>query len=144
MTVGVDPERIAFLSPDGSISYIDAGILRRLSGSGSLSDHLVRQENASAQKSGRFPHALHADILARGNPVPPYDPHLVHREFPDRWQSYVRANFRGLNHIQQVFGVSERTARKWWNGETGANGGHVAIAMREHPVQAQRMLFAAE
>jgi len=33
---------------------------------------------------------------------------------------------------------------KWWGGETGANGGYVAIAVNEHPVAAPRMLFAAE
>lgn len=144
MKQAVRPDCIAVLTPDGSVSYVDVDMLLRLSGSGHKSDLSGRSDNVSAQKSGRFPHAAHADILARGDAVPPYDAHRVHREFPDRWQGYVRANFRGLGHIQQVFGVSERTARKWWNGETGANGGHVAIAMREHPVQAQRMLFAAE
>lgn len=137
-------ERIAVLSSDGSISYIDADTLQRLTEREHLSDRLGRSGDRSGQRSGRFPRAAHDDILRRGDFVPPYNPHRVHREFPDRWQGYVRANYRGLGHVQQVFGVSERTARKWWNGETGANGGHVAIAMREHPVQAQQMLFAAE
>ena len=106
--------------------------------------HSFKTENVSAQKSGAFPRAQHADILARADSVPAYDPHRIHRDFPMRWQRYIRANFRGLGHVQQVFNVSERTARKWWNGETGANGGHVAIAVAEHPVQAPRMLFAAE
>jgi hypothetical protein len=94
--------------------------------------------------SDSFPHAAHAAVLGRGDSIPVYDPHRVHREFPERWQAYIRANYRNLNHVQQVFGVSERTARKWWKGETGANGGHVAIAVNEHPVAAPRMLFAAE
>ena len=73
-----------------------------------------------------------------------YDPYQVHRAFPSRWQAYIRANFRNIPHVAHVFNVSERTARKWWNGETGANGGHVAIAVNEHPVEAPAMLFAAE
>lgn len=81
-----------------------------------------------------------ADFPAPGGAV---DPHRIHRDFPQRWQAYIRANFYDLRHVQQVFAVSERTARSWWNGETGANGGHVAVAVRAHPVAASRMLFAA-
>lgn len=99
---------------------------------------------ASAQKSAPFPSAAHAALIASGDPVRRYNPHQVHTEFPDRWQAYIRANYRNLNHVCQVFGVSERAARKWWNGESGANGGYVGIAMQEHPVAAHRMLFAAE
>jgi hypothetical protein len=88
-----------------------------------------------------FPHAAHAAALARAER---YDPQRVHREFPERWQAYIRANYRNIGHVTQVFRVSERTARKWWAGETGAVGGHVAIAMNEHPAIATRMLFAAE
>lgn len=100
--------------------------------------------NEFEPKSGRFPHAAHAEILRRPSAPLAYDPHAMAREFPGRWQAYVRANFRNLAHVQQVFSVSERAARKWWNGEGGANGASVAIAMREHPVAAARMLFAAE
>lgn len=113
-------------------------------GSEGKSAQKVGSENVSAQKSGGFPHGAHAVILGRGDSVPVYNPRRVHEEFPDRWQRYVRSNFRDLAHIMQVFAVSERTARKWWKGETGANGGHVAIAVNEHPVAAPRMLFAAE
>jgi hypothetical protein len=74
----------------------------------------------------------------------PFDPHKVHRQFPERWQRYIRAQYRSLAHVCQVFDVSERTARNWWTGQTGAVGGHVAVAVREHPVEAPRMLFAAE
>ncbi len=91
--------------------------------------------------SGDFPHAAHTEILERGNH---YDPHKVHREFPARWQAYIRGNYRNIGHVTQVFQVSERTARKWWAGETGAVGGHVAIAINEHPETAPVMLFAAE
>ena len=73
-----------------------------------------------------------------------FDPYRVHREFPERWRAYLHQNFRNHFVVQKSFQVSERTARKWWNGETGANGGHVAVAVRIHPVEAPRMLFAAE
>ena len=160
MTEGSDQPQIVVVYSDG-VSYPDADTVRAIAGSGQRSAHLgrseqkfasaepkseqsVRSENVSAQMSDSFPHAAHNTILGRGDSVPVYDPHRVHREFPDRWQAYIRANYRNLNHVQQVFGVSERTARKWWKGETGANGGHVAIAVNEHPVAAPRMLFAAE
>lgn len=84
-------------------------------------------------------HLAHAVPMARR-----YDPAAVHRGFPDRWRAYVRANYRGVRHICQTFDVSERTARKWLEGETGAVGGHVAVAVQEHPEAAPRMLFAAE
>jgi hypothetical protein len=73
-----------------------------------------------------------------------HDPERTHREFPGRWQAYILANYRNYKHVQQVFNVSERTARKWFAGETGCVGGHVAVAIIEHPVEAPRMLFAAE
>ncbi len=133
MTERSDHPQIVVVYGDGS-SYPDADTVQALSDRGFL----------SGQMSGTFPHAAHAAILGRGDLPPVYDPHQVHREFPGRWQSYIRANYRNLSHVQRVFGVSERTSRKWWNGETGANGGHVAIAVNEHPVAAPRMLFAAE
>lgn len=101
-------------------------------------------EILSGHGSARFPHAAHAAILGRARRDAVYDPHMVQRDFPERWRAYIRANFRDLAHVQQVFRVSEKTARNWWTGATGANGGHVAIAVREHPVAAPRMLFAAE
>ncbi len=102
-------------------------------------------ENVSAQKSEGENWRPKSPIITGGDsPAPIYDPQQIHTQFPARWQVYIRNNYRNLAHIQQVFNVSERTARKWWNGETGANGGHVAIAVCQHPVAAPRMLFAAE
>lgn len=72
------------------------------------------------------------------------DPYRVHREFPARWRAYIQANFRNISHVTQIFQVSEKTARNWWTGATGANGAHVAIAMNHNPEQASLMLFAAE
>ena len=72
------------------------------------------------------------------------DPHRIHRQFPERWSAYIKAHYRTLSEISDAFDVSEKTARNWWTGRTGANGGHVAIAVDRHPVEAPQMLFAAE
>ena len=122
----------------------DAGTGRQRGARGFMSAQKFRSENVSAQRSGGFPRAAHEAILSGRESTPIFNPRRVHEEFPDRWKAYIRVNYRNLSHVQQVFGVSERTARKWWKGETGANGGHVAIAVNEHPVAAPRMLFAAE
>ena len=79
-----------------------------------------------------------AKVLDQG---PESEPYEIHRQFPARWQAYIVANYRDLQHVQQAFHVSERAARKWWNGDTGCVGGHVAVAVIEHPVEAPRMLF---
>lgn len=102
------------------------------------------RRHLAGQKSGPFPHAAHAALLGSGGNVGRYDPHEVQRQFPVRWKAYIRALYVNIDHVQRVFPVSERTARKWWNGETGANGSNVAIAVLEHPVAAPRLLFAAE
>jgi hypothetical protein len=110
--------------------------------SGHASGQLSAQKSAPPGEGLRdFPHRQHAALLERGRS---YDPYKVHREFPARWQAYIRANYRSIAHVTQVFEVSERTARKWWAGETGAVGGHVAIAVNEHPDTAPAFLFAAE
>lgn len=86
-----------------------------------------------------FPHAAHAAALAR---APRLQPHQVHAEFPERWRAYIRAMYRDYREVTQAFGVCERTARKWWEGESGVNGGYVAVAMRTHPQEAAELLFA--
>ena len=108
-------------------SSVDAGTEPRLKSSGGL--------------SGQFPHAAHTKILGRARP---YNPYQIARGFPDRWQAYIRASFRSIGHVARTFDVSEKTARNWWNGKTGARGAHVAIAVNEHPDTAPTMLFAAE
>jgi len=70
-----------------------------------------------------------------------YDAYQVHREFRERWCAYITGNYRTIAHVARVFQVSERTARNWWNGQFGPNGGYVAVAMREHGDRAFQMLF---
>lgn len=87
----------------------------------------------SNQSSGPLPvdvrPAAEVAVLDRGRV---FDPHRAHREFPERWQQFIRANYGDYASICQAFGVCERTARKWWDGETGARGVHVAMALRQH------------
>lgn len=72
------------------------------------------------------------------------DPHKTHHDFPDKWRAYLHAAFRNHFDVAQTFQVSERAARRWWNGEGGVNGGYVAVAIETHPIEAPRRLFAAE
>lgn len=120
---------------------------------------------ASGPASSPVPHPVSPDKMRGGDPVqrpgisprpeapadvplappvagrPVLDPFRIHHEFPDRWSAYIRAHFRGIAAVIAAFGVSERTARKWWDGENGANGGNVAVAVALHPETAPQMLF---
>ena len=95
---------------------------------------------------GKEPRSGFGSGLAAGlwSGVGPCDPHEVQRLFPDQWKGYLRAHFRGIAQVVALFHVSERTARKWWNGEVDPGGHYVAIACRVHPETAPKMLFAAE
>lgn len=61
------------------------------------------------------------------------NPHAVRRAFAEWWQTYVHDHYTSIAQVQWVFQVSERCARKWWNGETGCNGAQLAVAYRRHP-----------
>jgi hypothetical protein len=134
--------------------------------SGSWADHgTPRPEHAfsdgAGERAGSKPVALAAppermrggDPVARPERLPvtataparvgAMDPYRIHHEFPDRWSAYIRAHFRCISQVIAAFGVSERTARKWWDGSNGANGGNVAVAVALHPETAPQMLFAA-
>ena len=99
----------------------------------------------NSPSSGQYDPETPGDLVGETSRVGRgFDPHRIHREFPDRWRAYILAHFTTLDQITRTFDVSEKTARNWWTGATGANGGHVAIAVQEHPEEAIQMLFAAE
>ena len=75
-------------------------------------------------------------------PAPMVDPFHLAREFPARWQRYIQTNFRNTDQVAQCFGVSERAARKWWDGEGGPKGAPVAMALVLHPESATQILLA--
>jgi len=86
-----------------------------------------------------FPHAAHAELIGRA-----VDPYRMACDFPERWGRYIRGHYRGLREVCQVFDVSERTARTWWDGASGARGHQVAIAWNRDPEDVTQTLFAAE
>lgn len=71
----------------------------------------------------------------------PLDPYREHAQFPDRWRAYLHAHFRGPDQVAAAFGVTERAARKWWQGIGGCKGAAVVVAVQLHPDTAPDMLF---
>ena len=75
---------------------------------------------------------------------PDADLHALLKDFPVRWNRFIRANFRSAGEVLRVFPICERAARNWWHGIGGVNGGYVAIAMALYPDSALRILFGVE
>lgn len=124
---------------------MDGGTVNVYLGSYAQADTLGRAGSTghgSGRKSvplGRdFPHAVHDAALRR--PDATLDPYAMQRAFPERWQTYLHENFRDIGHVCRAFNVTDKAARRWWNGEGGANGAYTMIAMALHPVQARRVL----
>ena len=73
----------------------------------------------------------------------PFDLHHYRVVFPDRWMEFLHAHFRDHIHVAFVFGVSERAARKWWEG-IGAPRAEFALAACKHiPGAAEYLMEAA-
>lgn len=110
-------------------------------------DRPARVEGSRGKKRGKkhrglpadFPHAAHGELVGRT-----VDPYRMACDFPDRWGRYIRSHYRGLREVCQVFDVSERTARTWWEGASGARGHQVAVAWNRDPEIVMQTLFAAE
>jgi hypothetical protein len=81
-------------------------------------------------------------VVGREPAQPVFDVLGFSAAFPDKWMGYLRANFDDAVHVARTFRVSERAARKWWDGVGAARGDKVLIAMRIHP-EASQMLLAA-
>jgi hypothetical protein len=69
------------------------------------------------------------------------EPYRILRDFPEQWQAYLWAHFGSINDAALAFGVTERAARRWWDG-AGPRGAFVAIALRLHPASAPAFLLA--
>jgi hypothetical protein len=69
------------------------------------------------------------------------DPWQVAHNFPDRWRGYLHAHFRNHMAVAQAFQVSEKAARKWWEGIGSCRADKAAVAMVLHPASAPQMLF---
>lgn len=53
-------------------------------------------------------------------------------DFASEWGTFIRRNFRDRTAIKRAFGVSERTAVYWENGERPPRGRHVAKAVLKY------------
>lgn len=93
-------------------------------------------------RGGQSPKSLSGPLSAPVSVQPVFDVYGFSAAFPDRWMGYLRAHFRNAVHVAHVFGVSERAARKWWDGDGACGGAKVVIALRLHP-EASAMLLAA-
>ena len=63
----------------------------------------------------------------------PCDPHRFRALFPHLWQAFLRAHFRDAMHAAYSLGVTERAARDWFEGKTGANGAAALYAVAMVP-----------
>ncbi|MGB1389260.1 MAG: hypothetical protein ACPG61_10275 [Paracoccaceae bacterium] len=68
------------------------------------------------------------------------DAYRITRDFPDQWNAYLRAHFDAVGDVALAFGVTDRAARRWWDG-AGCRGPFVAIALRLHPDTAPAYLL---
>lgn len=75
--------------------------------------------------------------------VIPLAPYRIQRDFPEQWQTYLHAHFDSIGAVALAFGVTERAARRWWQG-AGPRGAFVVIALRIHPQSAPGYLLGAE
>ena len=72
----------------------------------------------------------------------PFDLHRYRVVFPDRWMEFLHGHFRDPVHVAFMFGVSERAARKWWEG-VGAPRAEFALAACKHIPGAAEFLMEA-
>jgi len=83
-------------------------------------------------------------IAPRRGPMPAkpgLDPWQAAHDWPERWRDYLHAHFRGHMAVAQAFQVSEKAARKWWDGAGSCRGDKAAMAIALHPDTAPQMLF---
>lgn len=82
--------------------------------------------------------------LPRGS-RPVDDPYQVSLAFPQLWSQFLWETTLGnVALIMQLYGCSDRCARKWLTAEGGANGAKTVIAARRHPAAYARIMIAAE
>ena len=86
------------------------------------------------QRAPLSPEALSGQVVQ-------LEPYRVLRDFGGQWQAYLRAHFASITDAALAFGVTERAARRWWDG-AGPRGAFVAIALRMHPETAAAYLLA--
>lgn len=84
-------------------------------------------EQKSATKSGGCPVDLDARL----------------RMFPDLWPQFLRAHFRSATEVAVFFDITERAARKWWEGDATPRGAQIIRLEAVRPGSIQYFLRAA-
>jgi hypothetical protein len=92
----------------------------------------------NAPVSAGKPSGLSAGKSAASNP----DPRRYRSLYPDKWHGFLHAHFRDVMHVAYSFGVSERTARDWWEGVSTSQGWAVAYAIENIPGAAEHLRAA--
>lgn len=88
-------------------------------------------------------HAEMVNAIKAGNPAGNSpDPRRYRALYPDKWHGFLHAHFLDAQQVGYFFGVSERTARDWWEGVTRSQGWAVAYAIESIPT-AREYLRAA-
>lgn len=73
----------------------------------------------------------------------PFDLHHYRVMFPDRWAAFLKAHFRDHIHAAFVLGVSERTARNWFEGISAPRAEFALAACKHIPGAAEYLMEAA-
>lgn len=68
------------------------------------------------------------------------EPYRVLRDFAGQWKAYLHHHFVCISDAALAFGVTERAARRWWDG-AAPRGAFVAMALRLHPETAAAYLL---
>jgi len=73
----------------------------------------------------------------------PFDLHRYRVLFPDRWMVFLHRNFRNPVHVAFMFGVSDRTARNWWEGVSAPRAEFALAACKHVPGAAEFLMDAS-
>jgi hypothetical protein len=112
--------------------------------------NVVGQSVSVASSSTPYPLADN-DTLTSGkpsgfcsgkSPASNPDPRRYRSLYPDKWHGFLHAHFRDAMHVAYSFGVSERSARDWWEGVSTSQGWAVAYAIENIPGAAEHLRAA--
>lgn len=60
---------------------------------------------------------------------------------PGKWMRFLHATCRNYLEAQVLYEVSEKTARKWWEGVGACRGDKIIRAVELNPIEANVILF---
>ena len=100
-----------------------------------------REQSSGKLSRQKFPYSEHAQILHRGVP---FDPDRFRALFPDRWRAFLHAHHRSIKEVAAFYNVTDKAARKWWDGVGGPQGDKVALAAMTNPEGFKKYLVGRE